>query len=181
MIAWIGLGANLGDARTTLARALLALEAEGARLLAVSDLHRTAPLGPGDQPDYLNAVAEVETSREPEALLALLKGIESRLGRIRRERWREREIDLDLLLAREGADWLTCRTAALELPHPRLGERAFVLRPLLELRPELEHPGTGRPLAELLERAEIRVQATRAMGEESGWYRTACDRSPSKA
>lgn len=181
MIVWIGLGANLGDPRRTLARALVELEGEGLRLLAVSDLYRTAPLGPDDQPDFLNAVAEAETELEPLELLRRMKALETRLGRLPRARWREREIDLDLLLARRGDVWLRVSSEDLELPHPRLEQRAFVLAPLLQLRPDIVHPGTGRPLAESLGKPEIRAQGLRAMGEESGWYRTACGRSPSKA
>jgi 2-amino-4-hydroxy-6-hydroxymethyldihydropteridine diphosphokinase len=181
VIAWIGLGANLGDRRGTLARACRALELQGLRLRAVSDLYCTAPLGPADQPDFLNAVIEVECGLSPEDLLERLQDTERGLGRRRRERWREREIDLDLLLVREGGSWLARGGAGLELPHPRLAERAFVLAPLLELRPGLEHPGTGRPLAEALARPEIRAQAVQPMGEGSGWYRIPCEASPSKA
>jgi len=181
VIAWIGLGANLGDRREALARACRALELQGLRLRAVSDLYRSAPLGPADQPEFYNAVAEIETDWSPETLLERLKETEGRLGRRPRARWREREIDLDLLLAREDGAWLLRGGGGLELPHPGLARRAFVLAPLLELRPELAHPETGRPLAEALAEPGLRAQAVRALGEEDGWYRTPCDPSPSKA
>lgn len=147
MIAWVGLGANLGDARGTLARAVAALDEGPARVLAVSSLYHSRPLGPADQPDYLNAALRLATALGPRALLERMQGIEAALGRRPRPRWRERELDLDLLLAWEDGALLT-HGEGLELPHPGLRERAFVLAPLLELDPGLADPRDGRRLEE---------------------------------
>ncbi|HHQ42371.1 MAG TPA: 2-amino-4-hydroxy-6-hydroxymethyldihydropteridine diphosphokinase, partial [Chromatiales bacterium] len=146
MRAYVGLGANLGDARASLRRALEALAAlPASRLVAVSSLYRTRPHGPQDQPDFLNAVAALETALAPVELLARLQAIEAAAGR-RRDgpRWGPRTLDLDLLL--HGAARL--ETPRLVLPHPRIAERPFVLVPLAELDPALEVPGAG-PVAAL--------------------------------
>ena len=133
--ACVGLGANLGDRRATLASARVALAALPAtRLLRFSSLYRSASVGtPG--PDYLNAVAVLRTSLPPTVLLAELQRIESAHGRERSYRNAPRTLDLDLLLY----DALSMETPALTLPHPRLHERAFVLRPLAEVAPGPAH------------------------------------------
>ena len=138
--AFIGLGANLGDARAALDVAQLELAAlPGTRLVAASSIYRSAPMQ-SSGPDYLNAVAELRTRLEPEALLAALLEIEGRHGRLRPYRNAPRTLDLDLLL--HGSARID--TPALTLPHPRLHERAFVLVPLAELAPRLRIPGRGR-------------------------------------
>ncbi len=146
--AWIALGANLGDPQAQLrgaAHALAALPAT--RLQAASRLWRTPAWGPVPQPDYLNAVVVLETALEPEPLLDALLTIERAHGRTRGpDRYGPRTLDLDLLL--HGTLQLT--TPRLVLPHPRLAERAFVLLPLAELAPDLEIPGHGRRVRELL-------------------------------
>ncbi|QYM78512.1 2-amino-4-hydroxy-6-hydroxymethyldihydropteridine diphosphokinase [Horticoccus luteus] len=137
--ALIGAGANLGDRAATLAAALERLRAApGIAVLAASSIYETAPVGPVDQPNFLNLVAGVETTLTPEALLALLLDVEHAFGRVRSERWGPRTLDLDLL-AFEGQ---TRRTADLQLPHPRMLERSFVLVPLAELlaRPRFQRP-----------------------------------------
>lgn len=140
MRAYIGLGANLGDLPATLRAALDAIAAlPGTRLLAVSSGWRSAPVDAGG-PDFLNAVARLETSLEPLALLDGLQAIELVHGRERPYRNAPRTLDLDVLLI-DGQSWSDDR---LVLPHPRLHERAFVLRPLLELAPDLALPGLGR-------------------------------------
>jgi 2-amino-4-hydroxy-6-hydroxymethyldihydropteridine diphosphokinase len=140
--AYIGLGANLGDLAATLRAALAALATlPDSRLLAVSGAWRSAPVDAGG-PDFLNAVARLETALAPLALLDALQTIEQRHGRERPYRHAPRTLDLDLLL--HGETML--QTPRLTLPHPRLHERAFVLRPLLELAPALALPGLG-PLA----------------------------------
>jgi 2-amino-4-hydroxy-6-hydroxymethyldihydropteridine diphosphokinase len=146
--AFIGLGSNLGDRRSTLERALeLLASAPGVALVATSTLRETDPVGFADQPRFLNGAALVETDLEPRALLDLLLGIERTLGRERGEgpRFGPRTVDLDLLLyADEEID-----EPGLTVPHPRLAERGFALEPLVELDPDVALPG-GRPLRELL-------------------------------
>lgn len=135
----MGLGANLGDARATLRAARDALAAlPGCRLLACSALYRSAPVEAGG-PDFLNAVALLHCTLAPPALLAALHGIEQAHGRERPFLNAPRTLDLDLLLHGQQQ----CADAALQLPHPRLHQRAFVLLPLLALRPALQVPGLG--------------------------------------
>ena len=137
--AFIGLGANLGEARAALDAAFVAIaRLPHTTLRAASSLYRTAPID-AVGPDYLNAVVQVETSLAPHALLAELQRIESAHGRERPYRHAPRTLDLDLLLHASHR----LATPALTLPHPRLHERAFVLRPLAELAPGLVVPGIG--------------------------------------
>ncbi len=141
MRVWIGLGANLGDAQRTLAGALAAIAAlPQVRLQRVSSLYRSAPVE-AQGPDFLNAVAEVETSLAPAALLEALQAIESAAGRQRPWRNAPRTLDLDLLLASEEGKPLRLATRSLVLPHPRMHARAFALAPLAELDPALAVPG----------------------------------------
>lgn len=138
--AFVALGANIGDPVATIHSAIDALaRLEGVRLLRASALYRTAPVGLKHQPDFINAVAEVETGLEPHALLAALLGTEARFGRVRDRRNGPRTLDLDLLLY----DGLSLDTPDLTLPHPRLHLRAFVLVPLAEIAPDLAIPGRG--------------------------------------
>ena len=140
-LAYVGLGANLGDREGSIRRAA---ELIGARRL--STIIETPPWGIIDQPDFLNAVAELESDVGPRALLDRLIEVERELGRVRDgKRWGPRTIDLDLLVY--GAE--TSDVPALQLPHPRLHERLFVLAPLAELAPDLIVPGRGR-VADLL-------------------------------
>ena len=131
VLAWIGLGANLGDRGAALARAVQALAAlPGTQRVRVSGLYASAPIDAGG-PDYLNAVAELSTRLAPLALLDALQAIEQAAGRERPYRNAPRTLDLDLLA--HGEQQLD--TQRLTLPHPRIGERAFVLLPLAELAP----------------------------------------------
>lgn len=131
--AYIGLGANLGDALTSLQQAASELSATpGIATLRLSRLYRSAPVD-ANGPDYVNAVAEVQTSLPAPALLAALQEIENKHGRRRPYRNAPRTLDLDLLLYGEQA----IDTAELTVPHPRMHERAFVLRPLQDLAPAL--------------------------------------------
>jgi 2-amino-4-hydroxy-6-hydroxymethyldihydropteridine diphosphokinase len=115
---------------------------------AVSPFYESEPQPPAPPPRYLNAVCRVSTTLEPQALLHHLKQIERRLGRGDAERWAPRVIDLDIILF----DEVVLETPELTIPHPRFAERAFVLRPLLDLDPGLTHPVTGEPLAAILKR-----------------------------
>lgn len=139
--AYVGLGANLGDRSAMLRAALEQLAAEpGVSLVAVSSVRETDPVGPVDQPRFLNAAAALDTELSPRELLERLLGIERRLGRTREgPRFGPRTIDLDLLLY--GEERLD--EPGLELPHPRLHERLFALEPLFELDPSLVVPGHG--------------------------------------
>jgi 2-amino-4-hydroxy-6-hydroxymethyldihydropteridine diphosphokinase len=130
---FVGLGANLGDARTTLQAAFDALnQLPGTRCVARSSLYRSAPVD-ADGPDYVNAVAELRTKMQPPVLLRALQAVETRFGRERPYHHAPRTLDLDLLLYGQRC----IETPALTLPHPRMHERAFVLVPLAELAPEL--------------------------------------------
>lgn len=146
--AFIGLGSNLGDRLDVISRAIKALGAvSGGRVVQMSTVIETAPCGGPPQDPFLNAVIEFETVLSPMALLCVLQQIEVTLGRLRtNERWTPRTIDLDLLLY----DDRIIRTADLEVPHPRLHERRFVLEPLVQLSPALRHPGLQKSVAECL-------------------------------
>ena len=142
----IALGSNLGNSEQTLAAALSQLsQLETMELTARSQLYKTAPIGP-PQPDYLNACAVFHTSLAPQPLLDTLLAVEARFGRVRRERWGPRTLDLDLLLY--GSQIID--TPSLSVPHPRLHERAFVLVPLAEIAPTWVHPLRQQTVAQLL-------------------------------
>jgi 2-amino-4-hydroxy-6-hydroxymethyldihydropteridine diphosphokinase len=151
--AYIGLGGNLGDAAETVRVARRAIAAApGVRELACSSLYRSAPMGPSDQPDYVNAVMAVATTLAPLELLHALQRIEQSHGRVRTgERWGPRTLDLDLLLY----DDLVLDTEVLTLPHPGIAEREFVLYPLAEIAPDLHIPERG-PLRELVRNCPLR-------------------------
>ncbi|HET8723551.1 MAG TPA: 2-amino-4-hydroxy-6-hydroxymethyldihydropteridine diphosphokinase [Anaeromyxobacteraceae bacterium] len=149
MRAYVAVGANLGDRWARLAEAARALRAApGVAVVRASRAWDTEPVGP-PQPRYLNAVLELETTRPPASLLALLQEIERAAGRRRDVRWGARTLDLDLLLVGR----LEVHGPGLDLPHPRIADRRFVLAPLAELVPELRIPGIGRNVAALLEEA----------------------------
>lgn len=145
--AFIGLGSNLDDPRHQVLRAVTALEAlPRSRVQAVSSLYMSPPMGPSDQPDYINAVVQLETALEAAALLAELQEIETRQGRVRGRRWGARTLDLDLLVYGQERIF----TETLTVPHPGLPQRAFVLYPLAELAPDLDVPGYG-PVQKLIQ------------------------------
>ncbi|MCZ4303703.1 2-amino-4-hydroxy-6-hydroxymethyldihydropteridine diphosphokinase [Zoogloeaceae bacterium G21618-S1] len=139
--AFIGLGANLGDPVAAIAEACVALAAlPDTRFVARSGNYRTAPVGVSGQPDYINAVARIDTRLSPMALLVALMDIEARHGRTRDFTMAPRTLDLDLLLY----DHQQITLPGLHVPHPRMHQRAFVLVPLAELAPTREIPGIGR-------------------------------------
>jgi 2-amino-4-hydroxy-6-hydroxymethyldihydropteridine diphosphokinase len=140
-LAYIGLGANLGDRETTLRRALAILDRkEGVEVVGVSRLRDTDPVGVVDQPRFLNGAAAVETSLSARDLLDTLLRIERELGRVRDgTQWGPRTVDLDLLLF--GSERID--EEGLRVPHPRLHERRFALEPVAELDPRAEVPGRG--------------------------------------
>ena len=147
--AYVGLGSNLNDPRTQIHSALAALDAIPATCcVAYSSLYRSKPMGPQAQPDYLNAVAALDTRLSAEDLLRELHLIEEQHGRERGpERWGPRTLDLDLLLYGDSQ----LEGDSLTVPHPGLSERNFVLYPLHEIAPQLHIPGAGS-LQTLLER-----------------------------
>ena len=150
---FIGIGANLpspecGEPVDTCRASLDRLEAEGVAVVRRSRWYRSQPVPASDQPWFVNGVAELATSLAPEPLFEVMRRIEERFGRVRTGVANEaRVLDLDLLA--HGAT-VTGPNAAVQVPHPRLHERAFVLRPLVELAPEWRHPALGRTAAELL-------------------------------
>ena len=152
IVAYVALGSNLGEREKTIHRALELLGAgERVRVTRLSSLlENPAVGGPPDSPPFLNAVAEIQTDLAPEPLLDLLLDIERQLGRVRRQKWEPRLIDLDLLLYGNQV----IRTARLTVPHPLMHERLFVLNPLVEIAPQVVHPVLGKSASELLRRLE---------------------------
>lgn len=145
--AFIGIGSNLADPRQQVNSALQELSGLAAtRLHSRSALYRSAPMGPQDQPDYINAVARLDTGLTPDALLDALQAIEARHGRERNgERWGPRTLDLDILLYGDRC----IDNPRLHVPHPGIADRNFVLYPLAEIAPDLDIPGLG-PLSVLV-------------------------------
>lgn len=151
-VAYIGLGSNLDRPQQQLHRALEALASlPGSRLVGSSRFYRSAPVGDPDQPEFVNAVAGIDTALDAEALLDAIQAIERDHGRVRdpARRWGPRTLDLDLLLFGDQR----IASARLTVPHPRMHQRAFVLCPLAELAPSLTIPGRG-PVAQLLARVD---------------------------
>ncbi|MDV5355264.1 2-amino-4-hydroxy-6-hydroxymethyldihydropteridine diphosphokinase [Kosakonia sp. SMBL-WEM22] len=148
-LAFIALGSNLASPLEQVNAAIAALgEIPGSRIVACSSLYRTPPLGPPDQPDYLNAAVALETTLAPEALLDHTQRIELQQGRVRKaERWGPRTLDLDIMLFGE----LTLQTARLTIPHYDMKNRGFMLWPLFEIAPDLRFPD-GEALQAVLTR-----------------------------
>ncbi|AUC09599.1 2-amino-4-hydroxy-6-hydroxymethyldihydropteridine diphosphokinase [Agrobacterium pusense] len=148
-VAALGLGGNIGDAAAAMARALRELDAHGdCRLMAVSNLYRTPPWGKTDQADFFNCCALVETALPAPALLELCLDIEKGMKRVRTERWGPRTIDIDVLTF--GNQSIV--TESIEVPHPRMTERAFVLMPLADIAPDLQV--RGKSVREWLQQAD---------------------------
>ncbi len=178
----LALGANLpgrwGDPRAALRRVVPELERAGLRLMAASHIYATAPVGPGRQAPYLNAVVLLECRLAPAALLRLLKGLERRAGRRVASRWGPRCLDIDVLDyagRRIGNPSRRREPGRLILPHPELYRRAFVLAPLLEVAPRWRHPVLGVHGGTLLVRLGRRKRAgVRRTLDSAAW---ACDKT----
>ena len=161
---FVSLGGNLGDPAQSMGAALRALDAHPqVRVTAVSSLHRTPPWGKTDQPDFLNSAAELHTMLRPRELLELCLQTEHSLKRVREERWGPRLIDIDILLY----DDRVINETGLEVPHPRMLQRAFVLAPLSELAPTLEID--GQRVGELL--AGVDAAGIERLDSGREWWR----------
>ncbi|WP_159586739.1 2-amino-4-hydroxy-6-hydroxymethyldihydropteridine diphosphokinase [Chelativorans xinjiangense] len=163
--AFLGLGGNIGEPAKAMAAALRALNADAdVHVEKVSALYRTPPWGIEDQPDFLNAVAEIRTGLPPRRLLELCLDTERALKRERRERWGPRLIDIDILVY--GRQRVS--EGGLVVPHPRMLERAFVLLPLAEIAPDLVVE--GRRVAEHLDRLDI--SGIEQVSADGSWWKT---------
>jgi 2-amino-4-hydroxy-6-hydroxymethyldihydropteridine diphosphokinase len=163
--AYIALGSNLGDRLQYLKQALDLLQQKaGTKVTALSAIYETAPVGGPGQDAFLNACAAVETALSPTKLLLEMLAIEDKLGRVRLERWGPRVIDLDLLICGK----VQMNTPLLELPHPRLSERDFVLVPLADIAPALVIPGLGMKVADIL-KARPQTEDIKLF-LPAGWY-----------
>ncbi|MEL6556019.1 MAG: 2-amino-4-hydroxy-6-hydroxymethyldihydropteridine diphosphokinase [Cyanobacteria bacterium J06621_11] len=145
--AAIALGSNLGHSEQILTNAITVIDQRpGVHVSARSHFYKTAPVGP-PQPDYINACITVETNLSARALLQRLLSIEGQFGRIRKERWGARSLDLDLIFYGDRI----IDAPKLSVPHPRLHERAFVLIPLMDIAPQWQHPVMKRTVKQLTE------------------------------
>lgn len=144
----IALGSNLGNSQETLTAAMQVLATTpGIAVQAISSWYRTKPMGRIPQPDYLNGCALLQVKLPPQQLLKTLLATEAKFGRVRGERWGARSIDFDLLLYED----LILDTPQLQLPHPRMNERAFVLLPLAEIAPNWIEPISGKTISQLVQ------------------------------
>ena len=147
---YIGIGTNIGNRRRNLEEALSRLKSEEVKVVSHSSFYETQPVGGPPQGNYLNGAIEIETSLPPGECLKFLKRVEKEMGRIFSERNHPRVIDLDILLY----DDVAINESELEIPHPRMHERSFVLRGLAQIAPEVVHPVLGKTVEELLRKQE---------------------------
>jgi 2-amino-4-hydroxy-6-hydroxymethyldihydropteridine diphosphokinase len=151
MLVYIGIGSNQGDPVENCRRAIGGIVLDGRnRLVRCSSFYRTEPMGRKDQDWFVNGVVLVETSLGPRQMLEFLLSLEKKMGRVRRERWGPRVIDLDILFYGEEV----IDEENLQVPHPRLHERRFVLIPLKEIAPDLNHPRLGKTISQILSASE---------------------------
>ena len=143
-----GIGGNLGDPAHTLTAAVLRIERDsGVRVVAASPVYRNPPVGPQDQPDYLNAVIELEVTLSPQELHSRFLAVEKEFGRVRKTRWGPRTLDLDILTYGDHI----VDEPGLTIPHPHMHERSFVLVPLADLHPHAVHPLLNRSYCDMAE------------------------------
>lgn len=162
---YLGLGTNLGDREANLREAVCRLEQQ-VTVDALSALYETPPMGPPDQPRYLNAACGGVTELEPEELLAFIKGVEREMGRTPTVHWGPRIIDIDILFYGDRV----LSAPELVIPHPGIPHRPFVLAPLADIAPELTHPHLGESISALL-RARLSDSAQiRRIREQEEWY-----------
>lgn len=153
--AYIALGSNLGDRKANLEEAVSCVAAAGIKVVKVSSWLETEPYGVTDQPMFMNGVIQVETEKTPLELLKTLLAIELDMGRVRKRHWGERNIDLDLLLYED----VMMTSKELNLPHPDMQNRDFVLMPLAEITPDLVHPVLKKTAQELLDELTAKSKA----------------------
>ncbi len=152
---YLGIGSNLGQRKANCRRAIEQLRAHGVEILKESSLYETQPWGLKGQPDFINMAVEASTTLTPEELLVVIKEIETSMGREETVRWGPRLIDIDILLYDDRVINTTVETASqgtlqLCIPHPFMERRDFVLRPLVEVSPDVVHPPSGKTARELL-------------------------------
>jgi len=165
-IAFIGIGSNLGEPARNCLEAVGRIGRSGSvKVLRRSSFYRSEPVGNKEQPWFVNCVIEIRTSLDPRELLSFLQGIENEMGRLRGEKWGPRIIDLDLLLYGQ----IVIGEEDLQIPHPELHKRRFVLVPLNEVAPYTIHPGFGISMKGLLDRLEdlSRVERIEASEEDT--------------
>ncbi|HKS68351.1 MAG TPA: 2-amino-4-hydroxy-6-hydroxymethyldihydropteridine diphosphokinase [Candidatus Acidoferrales bacterium] len=160
---YLSLGSNMGDRAANIGRALKELGERGFRIARSSSLYETEPVEVRDQPWFLNSVAEGETKMEPEELLEAALAVERLMGRERRVQKGPRVIDIDMLLY----DGAVIHRPGLEIPHPRMAERRFVLAPMAEIAPAAMHPVLKKTMATLLAETPDRSEVRRAPVEGS--------------
>lgn len=159
---WIGLGANLGDPAAQL-RAAISMLGQHGQIVRVSSVYETTPIGGPPQNNYSNAALLLQSELAPLGFLRACQNIEATLGRQREVVWGPRTIDLDILLVGEHGEIVIAETS-LQVPHPRLHERAFALQPLVDLDATLAHPLSGKALVDLLAQAKQSGQMLIARG-----------------
>lgn len=154
-LAYLGLGSNMGDRMAYLNQAIMSIGANLGTVCARSSIFLTDPWGLHDQPAFLNQVVLVATQLEPESLLREIQSIERQMGRERDTKWDRRIIDIDILFY----DQIVYQSETLQIPHPWLEQRNFVLAPLAEIAPEYVHPVSKKTIQELLESSKDPLRA----------------------
>ena len=158
---FLSLGSNQGDRKKNIARALSLLQEEGVEIRKVSSLYETEPVDFASQPWFYNRIAEVQASVEPDSLLTLIKSIEQKMGRDAQAEKKPRIIDIDIIMAEDEV----IHTEDLEIPHPRMHKRNFVLAPFAEISPDTVHPVLKRPIKEMLKESKD-ISAVRQIKEK---------------